>query len=147
MTFQGTASPMAHLSDSGVRDTERPGGGPPIGLMPPASRLGEEAMSATRDPVHLVRGTLFGALVVGVLVALIATWVPRAEPNAGTVAQGDLPQSCLDPNPYLATACYARGETFDDEPAVVAFQNHPDNGNPLPTGHHRRSGGGMGDGL
>ena len=36
------------------------------------------------------------------------------------------PTSCFDPNPFIATTCFARGTTFEDEPAVVLFRDSPD---------------------
>ena len=59
-------------------------------------------------------------IVLGTLIALAA--VPAAPSNQAV----DLPEACLSSNPFFATACYVRGESFDDEPAVVAFRDTPD---------------------
>ncbi len=48
---------------------------------------------------------------------------PALETPAG---QAVLPEACLTDNPFFATSKFARGETFDDEPAVVAFRDSPD---------------------
>lgn len=48
-----------------------------------------------------------------------------------TAAQSGLPEACLSDNPYFATSNYVRGETFDDEPGIWAFNDSPDD-----SGHH-----------
>jgi hypothetical protein len=63
-------------------------------------------------------------------VLCMAAWLAvvlssRGMVHASRVSQSVLP-NCDRANPYLATTCYVRGDTFDNETAIVAFRDTPD---------------------
>ncbi len=107
------------------------------------STITAEALPAdSRAEPSALRGALAVRMSLGLLVVVGVLWAatrPDApgEPSAESVgaapsAQDELPKACMDPNPYFATACYVRGETFDHEPAIVAFHDDPDERNHFP---------------
>lgn len=68
-----------------------------------------------------VLALILAAALIPVLLTVVQGGAPAAPP-----AQSDMPAACLTDNPFFATSCYVRGDTFDGEPAVVAFHDSPD---------------------
>ncbi len=81
-------------------------------------------MKADRSRPFTARGGLSAASLVGVVIVGTTALGAPARP---TVAPHDAlpPRDCASPDPWLVTTLFARGQTFDAEPAVVAFHDTP----------------------
>jgi Mg-chelatase subunit ChlD len=74
--------------------------------------------------VPLWAAALFGlsaSALIGSLAVALASTAMQAEPP------GDPDDPRLSDNPFFATSAYVRGDTFDEEPSVIAFNDSPNN--------------------
>ncbi|MFN8421941.1 MAG: vWA domain-containing protein [Anaerolineae bacterium] len=71
-----------------------------------------------------------GALGVAIAVGAAMGWwwvVPAPSDGGRAVTAAGLPaRDCAGADPWLVTTLFSRGQTFDAEPAVVAFHDSPD---------------------
>jgi len=79
---------------------------------------------------HLLSGRRNRIIIAFLSLALCTVLQPLGAPLVEGTApkQVPRPEACLSDNPYLATSCYVRGKTFDNEPAIVSFRDSPDDG-------------------
>lgn len=82
-------------------------------------------MARQRDRRPAARAASWlGAGIVGGLAAA-AAWAARPIAPAAPAAAGVPPRDCTAPDPWLVTTLFARGQSFDAEPAVMAFHDTP----------------------
>ena len=95
---------------------------------PPAENLSAQSpnrIASRTASWSATQGRTAMLLAVTMILAGTSVYAIRAE---AAPPPDELPadRGCGSPNAFLATTCFVRGQTFDNEPAIVTFTDSPD---------------------